>query len=75
MNPVSLGIETVGGVMAKIVNRNSVIPAKKSQIFSTVQDSQTIINIQVNYFKIRCGPVTVLHHFWFPFSPVFTVGV
>merc|ERR1719186_2055166 len=45
--PLTLGIETVGGVMTKIIPRNSVVPTKKSQIFSTAADNQNTATIQV----------------------------
>ncbi len=47
VTPLSLGIETMGGVMTKIIERNTTIPTKKSQIFSTAADSQTQVEIHV----------------------------
>jgi molecular chaperone DnaK len=47
VTPLSLGIETLGGVFTRIINRNSTIPTKKSQIFSTAADNQTTVTIKI----------------------------
>ncbi|MBX9653147.1 molecular chaperone DnaK [bacterium] len=47
VTPLSLGIETLGGVMTKLIERNTTIPTEKKQVFSTAEDSQTAVDIHV----------------------------
>jgi molecular chaperone DnaK len=47
VTPLSLGVETLGGVMTRLIDRNTTIPIKKSEIFSTAEDSQTAVDIHV----------------------------
>ena len=47
VTPLSLGVETLGGVMTKLIERNTTIPARKSEIFSTAEDNQTSVEIHV----------------------------
>src|SRR5690606_5480750 len=47
VTPLSLGIETLGGVMTKLVERNSTIPTERKQVFSTADDNQTAVTVRV----------------------------
>ena len=47
VTPLSLGIETLGGVFTRLIDRNTTIPPKKSQVFSTADDNQTAVTIKV----------------------------
>ena len=51
--PLTLGIETVGGVMSKLISRNSVVPTKKTDMYSTADDNQDIVTISV--YEGRCS--------------------
>merc|ERR1712159_972406 len=58
--PLSLGIETAGGVMTKLIDRNSAIPCKKQQTFSTYADQQTAVDIKI--FEGERGMVKDCNH-------------
>lgn len=47
VTPLSLGIETLGGVFTRMIPRNTTIPTKKSQVYSTAADNQTVVSIRV----------------------------
>lgn len=59
ITPLSLGIETVGGVMTKIIQKSTTIPARKTQVFSTYQDNQPAVLVQVlkqSLLSLPCEP-------------------
>ena len=54
VTPLSLGIETLGGVFTRLIDRNTTIPSKKSQTFSTAEDNQSAVTIRVSQGKGTC---------------------
>ena len=58
VSPLSLGIETLGGVMTRLIDKNTTIPTKKSQVFSTAEDNQPAVSIHVLQGRGRCRQTT-----------------
>jgi molecular chaperone DnaK len=57
VTPLSLGVETMGGVMTHLIERNTTIPVRKTESFSTAEDSQTAVDIQVCKVSARWQPI------------------
>lgn len=58
VTPLSLGIETLGGVFTRLIDRNTTIPTRKSQVFSTAEDGQTAVTIASSRVNVKWPPTT-----------------
>ena len=58
VTPLSLGIETMGSVFTKLIEANTTIPTKKSEVFSTASDNQPAVTIRVGQGRDQCSTIT-----------------
>ena len=56
VTPLSLGVETLGGVMTRLIERNTTIPTRKTEVFSTAEDGQTAVDVHVSARRAADGP-------------------